>query len=70
MFRMKVEAQFNIADRTLLAGRPGFTEIPKMIIIDGNEYKVFGVSQGIKLPFISLEIEKTDKQLTNKIAIA
>lgn len=70
MFRMKIESQLNISDRTLLAGQPGFTKIPKNITIDGDKYKVLGVSGGANLPFMSLEIERTNKQLIDKTAIA
>jgi|GEM_PF-3245122 len=68
MFRMKVNKQMNMRDRTLIAGEPTFDSIPSVIIIDSKEYKVLGVSQGIKPPFVSLEIERTESNLENKTA--
>lgn len=70
MFVMKIEKQMNIKDRTLLLGVPKFDAIPKSISIDDEEYKVIGVSQGVKPPFVSLEIEKMDKKAIGKEAVA
>lgn len=68
MFRMKINKQMNMQDRTLISGEPTFDSIPSMIIIDSKEYKVLGVSQGVKLPFVSLEIERAESNLENKTA--
>ena len=66
MFIMKIEQQLNIDDRTLLLGKPEYDVIPKTIQIDDIEYRVIGLSHGVKPPFVSLEIEKTDKNLKEK----
>lgn len=61
MFKMKIEKQLNtIADRTLILGIPDYNVIPSEISANNNKYKVIGVTNGIKLPYMSLEIEKTD----------
>ena len=63
MFKMKIEKQLNLDDRTLLAGKPTFDSIPAYVEINNKTYKVIGRSMGIALPFISLEIEKSDDNL-------
>lgn len=70
MFRMEVESQLNMKDRTLIGGKPAFTDIPGYIIVSGKKYRIIGVSKGIKLPYMSLEVEKTSDQLQGKLAIA
>lgn len=57
-----------MTDRTIIGGKPGFTEIPGQVIIDKKMYKVIGISQGIKLPYMSLELEKTTEKLVGKLA--
>lgn len=66
MFNMKIDKQLNIQDRTLLLGVPDYDIIPKEILVDGNKYGVIGVSLGVKPPYLSLEIEKTDSKLEGK----
>ena len=66
MFKMKIEKQLNIKDRTLLSGVAEYDTIPDAVSVDGNRYKVIGTSYGVKLPYISLEIEKTDNDLEGK----
>lgn len=66
MFSMKIEQQMNMVDRTLLLGVPEYDIIPKEISIDKDKYKVIGVSHGVKLPYMSLEIENTSKELKGK----
>ena len=63
MFRMKIEQQMNIKDRTLLLGIPEFNAIPEKVVANGDTFKVIGVSNGAKHPFMSLEIERTNKNL-------
>lgn len=66
MFNMQVEQQMNIKDRTLLLGVPKYDVIPKKIYADGKEFSVIGSSLGVKLPYLSLEIEKTTDNLVGK----
>ena len=66
MFKMKIEKQLNIKDRTLLSGVAEYDAIPDAVSVDGNSYKVIGTSYGVKLPYISLEVEKTDNDLEGK----
>ena len=63
MFNMKIGKQLNIENRTLPAGQPQFDIIPNTVEIDKKVYTVLGVSQGIKLPYMSIEIERTEKEL-------
>lgn len=69
MFNMKIEKQLNIKDRTLLLGVPDFDVVPESIKIDNAVYKVIGISHGVKPPFLSIEIEKTENELVGKIAM-
>lgn len=66
MFEMKVEKQLNITDRTLLLGKTEDVIFPEYISVDGLKFKVLGRSLGVKPPFVSLEIEKTSEDLTEK----
>lgn len=66
MFNMKIERQLNIKDRTLLLGIPNYDVIPKVVVADGHEVNVIGVSHGAKLPYMSLEVEKTAEDLVGK----
>ena len=66
MFNMQVEQQMNIKDRTLLLGVPEYDVIPKSIFVDEKEFVVIGSSLGVKLPYLSLEIEKTNDNLVGK----
>ena len=70
MFDMKIERQLNIKDRTLLLGVPKYDAIPKSIEIEGKQYKVIGISHGVRPPFVSLEIEKTSKEVVGYMATA
>ena len=70
MFRMKIECQLNIQDRTLIGGVAEYNVIPKEVKINHKVYKVLGVSYGVKKPKISLEIEKTEDGLQGFYAIA
>lgn len=70
MFEMKVEKQLNMKDRTLLVGKPTYDSIPKKIKVNNHVFGVIGVSQGVKIPFISLEIEKTSIALEGKHIVA
>ena len=67
MFKMKIEFKSEFCssaeERTLLAGKPTFDSIPAYVEINNKTYKVIGRSMGIALPFISLEIEKSDDNL-------
>lgn len=67
---MKIEQQLNMKDRTLLLGKPDYNIIPNNVSVDENTFKVIGISCGVKLPYISIEIEKTDLELIGKIATA
>ena len=60
---MKIEKQLNIEDRTLLLGIPKYDSIPEKVEIEGRQYKVIGISHGVKPPFVSLEIEKTAEKV-------
>lgn len=66
MFDMKIEQQMNMKDRTLILGKPNYDTIPNVIKVEEKELKVIGVSSGVKFPYLSLEIEKTELQLTGK----
>lgn len=66
MFRMKVECQFNIEDRTLICGIPEYDVIPEPNDIP---VKIIGISFGGKPPYRSFEIEKTENNLEGKTII-
>lgn len=70
MFNMKIDQQLNIKDRTLLLGVPEYDEIPDVIFVEKQRFHVIGVSSGSKLPYLSLEIEKTADDLTGKYLYA
>lgn len=63
MFRMKIEQQLNLNDRTLILGIPEFDAIPQRLRIGNSDFTVMGISVGTKPPYMSLEIEKTTKNL-------
>lgn len=63
MFSMTVEKQINLDGRTLLLGKPQFDIIPKQIVFKEKFIDVIGISNGVALPFVSLEIE----QITDNI---
>jgi hypothetical protein len=63
MFRMKIEQQLNLNDRTLILGIPEFDVIPQRLRIGNSDFTVIGISVGTKPPYMSLEIEKTTKNL-------
>lgn len=69
MFNMKVEQQMNINDRTLLLGVPQYDVIQKTIFVDEKEFVVIGSSFGVKLPYLSLEIERTTDNLVGKTLV-
>lgn len=69
MFNMKVEQQMNINDRTLLLGVPQYDVFPKTIFVDEKEFVVIGSSFGVKLPYLSLEIERTTDNLVGKTLV-
>lgn len=66
---MNIEKQLNLENRTLILGVPKYNAIPETIMIDDKPYKVIGISAGAKPPFVSMEIERTDKKLTGKTAV-
>ena len=66
MFNMKVESQLNLHDRTMVCGKPVFDTVPEAVDVDGETFVVIGISHGIKLPFMSLEISKTNEKLVGK----
>ena len=66
MFRMKVEGQFNIGDRTLICGIPEYDANPEPNDIP---VKIIGISFGGKPPYRSFEIEKTENNLEGKTII-
>lgn len=63
---MKVEKQMSVKDRTLIVGVPQYDTIPKKVNAGNRVFNVIGVSQGVKIPFLSLEIEKTTFNLEGK----
>lgn len=70
MFEMIIEKQLNsIKDRTLILGIPNNDLIPKYVNIENAFYKVIGISCGVKEPYISIEIEKTNEYLVGKKAL-
>lgn len=66
MFKMKIEKQLNIKDRTLVLGKPDYDAVPKTVLLGDESFSVIGLSHGVKPPFVSLEIEKTDIDLVGK----
>lgn len=61
--------QLNLEDRTaLLFDMQEDWTIPAKVHIDGFTYEIKGISCGVKPPFLSVEIEKQEKNLENKIA--
>ena len=69
MFRMTIETQLNLKDRTLLGGRPDVCRIPKTIRVGEKTFAVMGASSGVRPPFLSLEIEKTALSLIGQEAV-
>lgn len=63
MFRMIVEKQLNIKDRTLILGIPNNGAIPSNVTCNNVKFGVIGMSYGALPPYVSLEIEKTDTDL-------
>ena len=70
MFRMIIEAQLNIKDRTLNGGNTEYDILPETIRVGNKQYKVFGLSQGIISPKVSLEIQPIKEDLKGQIATA
>lgn len=68
MFRMKIEQQLSLNDRTLILGIPEFDAIPQRLKIGDSDFAVIGISVGTKPPYMSLEIEKTTKNLKGENA--
>lgn len=68
MLRMKIEQQLNLSDRTLILGIPEFDAMPQRLGIGNSVYAVMGISLGTKPPYMSLEIEKTTKNLIGENA--
>ena len=66
MFHMIVEKQVNLKDRTLILGIPNNDAIPSCITCGSRTFRVIGVSHGVSLPYVSLEIEKTYTKLEGK----
>ena len=67
MFKMKIEKQMNIKDRTLLLGIPESGVFHDSVYIDDKNYKLIGVTMGCPPPFFSLEIERTNNNFVGKI---
>ena len=67
MFVMKVEKQMNIMERTFLLGVPDFDKIPKTIYVKNFNLTVLGTSYGVKLPYVSLEVELTNIDLVGEV---
>ena len=70
MFKMKIEKQLNLKDRSLLLGFAEFKTIPEYIIVGNTKYKIIGLSSGVKLPYISVEIERINENLVGKIVMS
>ena len=68
MFKMKIDGQYNAIDRTLICGTPNTKIVPLKLKINGQYFKLIGRSYGGDLANISLEIEKTNKNLIDQIA--
>ena len=63
---MKIEKQLNIKYRTLILGKPEFDAVPKAVLLNDEKFSVIDVSHGVRPPFMSLEIEKTELDLVCK----
>lgn len=70
MFKMQVERTMDLNDRTLILGIPEYDVIPDVVFIGGKKYRVLGVSHGAKYPYMSLEIERSNKHLDGMIVTA
>lgn len=69
MFHMKIETQLNLNDRTLLGGRPDVYRFPKTIRVGESTFAVLGVTPCVRPPYLSLEIEKTERSLIGLEAV-
>lgn len=67
MFSMTVEKQMNLNERTLLLGKPQFDIIPKQIAFKDKIIDVIGISNGVALPFVSLEIEQIKDNIVGEM---
>ena len=67
MFKMKIEKQINIENKTLLLGISESVVFPDSVCIDDKNYKVIGVTMSCPPPFLSLEIERTNNNFVGKI---
>lgn len=68
VFKMLVEAQYNIGNTTLIAGVPEKDEIlPKKLKCDLGEYKVTGFVLGVVPPKLGLQLERTNDDLIGQV---
>jgi len=66
---MKIEEQLNVANRTVISGIAEPYKMPSLIVIDNKIQRVKGYSTCSKKPYISIEIERTDKDLIGKTIV-
>lgn len=60
MFEMIIKSQISIGSKTIIGGRAKYDLIPEQVVIGNKVFKILCVPQGIKPPFLAIEIEKTD----------
>ena len=60
MFEMIIKSQISIGSKTIIGGRAKYDLIPEQVVIGNKVFKILGVPQGIKPPFLAIEIEKND----------
>lgn len=69
MFKMTVEKQWCLADRTLVLGKAEYDEIPKIVKMNKENIHVLGISSGVVPPLLSLEIERQTDDFIGKTLI-
>lgn len=62
MLKMMITETMSLSDRVLLGGKPTeFTDLPSSVNLSGTIHKVIGLSQGVRAPYISLEVAKVNQ---------
>lgn len=69
MFKMTVEKQWCLSDRTLLSGKAEYDEIPEIVNLNKENIHVIGISSGVVPPLLSLEIERQTDNFIGKTLI-
>ena len=66
---MKILAQYNHTDRTIIGIEMKKQDIPKEINIDGKKLEILGICSGLPADKLAIEIPKTKENLVGKEVI-